>query len=477
MRATYDQVAGRFVAALGDVARDGDTADRACVEATLAHHHDYLQAIDRLFRATDRGDTAGALKIDGGEVDPSFGAIEQAVLGAADARHALALAELGRLQRLEGMTRMLTPMVFLLGLGQAALLMSAMRGHRRQLAAERAKALHASLHDALTGLPNRTLLADRFGQALRADARAGTTTGLLLIDLDRFKEINDTFGHHYGDELLRQVGPRLTAALREVDTVARLGGDEFAVLLPDVSSVHDGLAVAGTLRAALETPFQVEGVDLDVEASIGVVRSSEHGTDPTVPAAARRHRDVRRQDPTARGVRLRPRRRRALPGQTRPARRPAPGTGTRRAHPALPAQDQHQHRRRRQRRALVRWQHHTFRHHDPTRESIDVWAGKELLRHLLAQIDGGARPYKIRERLDLFYSHAARAAIPELTRLATTHRDLVARGRGVPELRVTNARTEGYNTNIKLIKRTARGFRSQANYQRRILLANAAAAA
>jgi len=282
VQAMYDEVAGRFVAALNNVRRDGDAGDRAFVDATLARHHDYLQAIDRLFRATDRGDAAAALKIDGGEVDPSFGAIEQTVLGAAETKHGSALAGLGRLQRLEGMTRMLTPMVFLLGLGLAALLASVMRGHRRQLAAERARALHASLHDELTGLPNRTLLADRFGQALRADARAGTTTGLLLIDLDRFKEVNDTFGHHYGDELLRQVGPRLAGALREVDTVARLGGDEFAVLLPDVRSVHDALAVAGTLRAALQTPFRVEGVDLDVEASIGVVRSGEHGQDPTV---------------------------------------------------------------------------------------------------------------------------------------------------------------------------------------------------
>jgi len=121
--------------------------------------------------------------------------------------------------------------------------------------------------------------------------------------------------------------------------------------------------------------------------------------------------------------------------------------------------------------------HHTFRHHDPTGEIIDAWAGKELLRHLLNNIDGGARPYEIRERLDVFYSHAARVAVPELTRLATTIETWWPQVEAFLQLRVTNARTEGYNTNIKLIKRTARGFRSQANYQRRILLANAAASA
>jgi diguanylate cyclase (GGDEF)-like protein len=141
---------------------------------------------------------------------------------------------------------------------------------------------HRALHDTLTGLPNRALLADRFAQSLHAGDRDGTNTGLLLIDLDRFKEINDTFGHHYGDALLTQVGPRLTAVLREVDTIARLGGDEFAVLLPGVADVEAVHGVALALQAALGAPFQVHGVDLDVEASIGVVMSGEHGTDPTL---------------------------------------------------------------------------------------------------------------------------------------------------------------------------------------------------
>jgi diguanylate cyclase (GGDEF)-like protein len=140
---------------------------------------------------------------------------------------------------------------------------------------------HRALHDTLTGLPNRALLADRFERALSSSRRGGTATGLLLIDLDRFKEINDTFGHHYGDALLTQVGPRLAGVLRDVDTVARLGGDEFAVLLPDVHTVHDVTAVAVKLRAALQAPFHVAGVDLDVDASIGAVLSGEHGNDPS----------------------------------------------------------------------------------------------------------------------------------------------------------------------------------------------------
>jgi diguanylate cyclase (GGDEF)-like protein len=139
---------------------------------------------------------------------------------------------------------------------------------------------HRAMHDTLTGLPNRALLADRFEQALRAADRSGASVGLLLLDLDRFKEVNDTFGHHYGDELLGQIGPRLSAVLRSVDTIARLGGDEFAVLLPDVRGVECASDVAAALLDALSAPFHVEGIDLDVDASIGVVISGEHGQDP-----------------------------------------------------------------------------------------------------------------------------------------------------------------------------------------------------
>ena len=138
---------------------------------------------------------------------------------------------------------------------------------------------HRALHDDLTGLPNRALLYDRFQQALVEAERSQTSVGLLLLDLERFKEVNDTFGHHYGDELLKQIGPRLADGLGEVDTVARLGGDEFAILLLGVSEVESALAVATSRLTNLAVPFHVEGVALDVEASIGVVISGEHGLD------------------------------------------------------------------------------------------------------------------------------------------------------------------------------------------------------
>jgi len=279
IRALYNAAAADLVSALGRIRRQGDAADRAFVDRVLAQHRLHLVAIGRMFAAVDRGDTATVLLIDGGQVDPFFGGIQKAVTVAAAHKNDFALTELAYLQRLETLNRQLTPVVFLVGLTLAALLVSITRGHHRLLDVERARAVHDSLHDALTGLPNRTLLADRLGQALRADARMGTSTGLLLLDLDRFKQINDTFGHHHGDELLTQVGPSLAGVVRDVDTVARLAGDEFVVLLPEVGSVDDATAVAAKLRSVLETPFHVEGIDLDVEVSVGVVLSGEHGQD------------------------------------------------------------------------------------------------------------------------------------------------------------------------------------------------------
>jgi diguanylate cyclase (GGDEF)-like protein/PAS domain S-box-containing protein len=141
---------------------------------------------------------------------------------------------------------------------------------------------HQALHDGLTGLPNRTLLADRLEQALTAAQRDASNVGLLLLDLDGFKDVNDSLGHHAGDLLLRQVSERLCAALRGSDTVARLGGDEFAVCLPDLHSAVEASTVAGKLLACLEEPFDLAEMAVSLSASIGVAFSGEHGHEPSV---------------------------------------------------------------------------------------------------------------------------------------------------------------------------------------------------
>ncbi len=137
---------------------------------------------------------------------------------------------------------------------------------------------HQAHHDPLTDLPNRILFHQQLGQALRGAPREQEPLALLVMDLDRFKEINDTLGHHYGDLLLQQVGDRVRGALRSSDTVARMGGDEFGLLLPGADAAG-ALSVAATVRAALDAPFMVEKQTLTVKASIGVALAPAHGAD------------------------------------------------------------------------------------------------------------------------------------------------------------------------------------------------------
>jgi diguanylate cyclase len=279
VRRRFDKATDDLQAAMALVRRDGTAQDQAIADQVAVAYGPYQQAIDRLFAAVDRGDTALVLQIDNVEVDPRFEAIEGLVNKTADSHHAAALADLAELKRRESFNAQATPAVFLLGFVLVILFSSVLRHTRGQLDQQRTRAVHDALHDALTGLPNRTLLADRFEQALRVGARSASTTALLLIDLDRFKEVNDTLGHHVGDQLLAQIGPRLAGALRGADTVARLGGDEFAVLLPVVDGLTGALDVASRLREALAEAFRVEDVELDIDASIGVVISGAHGDD------------------------------------------------------------------------------------------------------------------------------------------------------------------------------------------------------
>ena len=137
---------------------------------------------------------------------------------------------------------------------------------------ERAEAqlAHQALHDMLTGLPNRGMFYERTEDVLDRAKADGSSTAVMLFDLDRFKEINDTMGHNYGDRVLTEVGPRVTSVLRDGDTLARLGGDEFCVLLPRVHGESDAVQVANRIIAVLEFPFEVEGTILGIEASCGI---------------------------------------------------------------------------------------------------------------------------------------------------------------------------------------------------------------
>jgi diguanylate cyclase len=233
----------------------------------------YQEATARLLAAVAVDDTARVEAIEVREVEPLYVELaEQLDEGAQDEQEQVQ-ASVGAQRQLGRTLVLAVPVVFTVGLGLLAGCWLLLLGYQRRIK-------HQALSDALTGLPNRTVLHDRTGQAIRQADRELSPTALLLIDLDRFKEVNDTLGHHYGDQLLVQVGQRLQAALRQVDTVARLGGDEFAVLLPRIASAEGAVAVARKLQAALEEPFPLDGLTVDVEASIGVALYPDHGNDP-----------------------------------------------------------------------------------------------------------------------------------------------------------------------------------------------------
>jgi diguanylate cyclase (GGDEF)-like protein len=136
--------------------------------------------------------------------------------------------------------------------------------------------LHQALHDALTGLPNRALFTDRLQHALIQGRRRGSSCGVLFLDLDRFKTVNDSLGHAAGDELLVAVARRIDDSLRSADTSARLGGDEFAVLLEDLSGAEEAVIVAQRVIEALRAPVHVQGREVYVSASMGIA-CGRHG--------------------------------------------------------------------------------------------------------------------------------------------------------------------------------------------------------
>jgi len=147
----------------------------------------------------------------------------------------------------------------------------------RKRTAERIE--HMARHDPLTDLPNRALFSDRLDVALSLSKRNGTRLALMFVDLDKFKPVNDTFGHAVGDVLLREAARRMRDCIRASDTVGRIGGDEFVVLLPVVEKPNDAIVVADKLRAALAHPFEIDGRRIEISCSIGIAIAPDDGRD------------------------------------------------------------------------------------------------------------------------------------------------------------------------------------------------------
>jgi len=139
---------------------------------------------------------------------------------------------------------------------------------------------HLATHDTLTDLPNRFLMVDRLGQLLARAKRSGMAFAVLYLDIDRFKDVNDSHGHEFGDLLLRAVAQRLTKSVRQSDTVARIGGDEFVVVLETVHETREADAVGRNIQRALAKSFTLDRKRLKITASIGISFYPENGKDP-----------------------------------------------------------------------------------------------------------------------------------------------------------------------------------------------------
>lgn len=174
---------------------------------------------------------------------------------------------------------LLTLLTWMLATGRSRALALA-REMTQELRESETRLRHQAEHDALTELPNRALFSDHLTHALAQARRNKSRLALMFIDLDKFKPINDTLGHHVGDALLQVVARRLQGCVRESDIVGRLGGDEFVVLLPAIESEHDALRVAEKIRESLNQPFELEGeLPLSISSSTGIAVYPEHGSD------------------------------------------------------------------------------------------------------------------------------------------------------------------------------------------------------
>ena len=260
-RLAHRGAAAEFVAVLDDLRRtDGD--DAAALDRILVDQGRYLSLTDQFFALTAADRAQDAEDLHEVAIEP----VEQRILfevnRLAAKNRAASHAAQADLQRHTTALRIGTPAALTVGLLLFALFALITRSYRRTVETQAA-------YDALTGLPNRTLFQERCEQTLRDAHRNGAHPVVLLLDLNDFKQVNDTLGHHLGDQLLARVAGRLAETFRDGDIVARLGGDEFAILLP-AGGPAAGELVADRVGALLRQPFVLDGVTLDVEASIGI---------------------------------------------------------------------------------------------------------------------------------------------------------------------------------------------------------------
>lgn len=230
---------------------------------------DYTTLLREILALGDRGDTA-QLRLQADQAELAVVSLRKQLAAVVQLKRLETTEHLKNANKRNRQLRLAAVGAFVIDLGLVGLCGMVLLGHRRKILRQAATSKHEALHDALTGLANRTLLAQRTEQAIHHAHLDGTPLALLLIDLERFKSVNDTLGHSFGDRMLEHVANRLVVAVREPDTVARLGGDEFAVLLPGIGDASNAVHVAERVHKALSTPVDLDGLALEVSGSIGV---------------------------------------------------------------------------------------------------------------------------------------------------------------------------------------------------------------
>jgi diguanylate cyclase (GGDEF)-like protein len=252
---------------------EGSAEDRAVVARVRELDAAYRAASRRMRAASEPG---AAERIRAAEVAPTFERLDAELVRAEGRNKELEQEALGELRRVVGLTLGVAVLSVPVGVGLVVMLTLMVTRYQRSLRRQSDLTAHQALHDSLTGLPNRGLFVDRLSHALATSRRSGTGLAVMMLDMDRFKEVNDTLGHMHGDDLLRQISDRLRSTIRETDAVARLSGDEFAVLLPGADADAAG-DLAERVLDALHRSFVLGDVTVDVEASIGVALAPAHG--------------------------------------------------------------------------------------------------------------------------------------------------------------------------------------------------------
>jgi diguanylate cyclase (GGDEF)-like protein len=273
----FTQVARTAADTLTQIA-DGDTGQaRADALRLRGEQLAYQELAERLLAMIADSDPA-YIRLDRLEVTPAFYTLQDDIDQVARSYHDDAQLQVAALRRTQVRLLIGTSVGFGLGLALVGMILQLVLSHQRRLVEQAAASRHLALHDPLTGLPNRTLFGQRLQSAITGlDATGGHQVALMVIDLNGFKAVNDTLGHHAGDLVLLESGRRLAASVGADGVVARLGGDEFAVLLPRVPSVPAAVELAERLVAELRRDFLLDEGPAAISGSLGIALGPLHG--------------------------------------------------------------------------------------------------------------------------------------------------------------------------------------------------------